>query len=220
MMNGRAEIVSCFDDYQRIMEKQTGRSIRHVHSDNGPELTHSLRRHCESQGIKYTTSVAYSPAQNGKAERAIRTLTTIARCLLLQAGLSRDFWAFAVVHAAHLHNRWLTAGLNRKRTPFEVMWGTRPSYSELAVFGCDAYGWLPPQHRRDKFAARTRPGKYIGRSPIQSAHRLWDPIKREVFTCAHASTRGTTVAAARVFPARTRVAARRGGAKRAFGRVG
>ncbi|GJP50347.1 hypothetical protein CLOM_g9474 [Closterium sp. NIES-68] len=55
----------------------------------------------------------YSPAMNGIAERANRTLTETARGLLIEAGLPNYFWPDAVRHACVAKNTALTHGEQR-----------------------------------------------------------------------------------------------------------
>ncbi|GJP74091.1 hypothetical protein CLOP_g4730 [Closterium sp. NIES-67] len=46
----------------------------------------------KKQGIRHSLTMPYSPAMNGIAERANRTLTETARGLLIEAGLPNYFW--------------------------------------------------------------------------------------------------------------------------------
>ena len=68
-----------------------------------------------------------------------RTLLEKVRCMLSNAGLSKQFWAEAVMYASHLINRLPSAALNGK-TPLEVLSG-KPinDYDTLHVFGSTAY---------------------------------------------------------------------------------
>ncbi|CAI7805430.1 unnamed protein product [Closterium sp. NIES-53] len=64
-----------------------GRPIARLHSDGGGKffnhsLSLSLSSYCSSHGIRQTSTLPHSPKQNGVAERRIRTLMEIIRCLL------------------------------------------------------------------------------------------------------------------------------------------
>nr|GFA28890.1 retrovirus-related Pol polyprotein from transposon TNT 1-94 [Tanacetum cinerariifolium] len=100
--------------------------IDYVHSD----LWGSSQ--VESLGGKRT------PQQNGLAEHMNRTLMDKVRCLLIQSGLPKTFWAEATCTAAYLINRSPATAIEKK-THME-MWSGHPSdYGMLRTFGCVAY---------------------------------------------------------------------------------
>jgi hypothetical protein len=83
-------------------------------------------------------SCPYSSAQNGKAERIIRTLNDCVHSLLIHAGMPFPLWAEALSTATYLLNRrpcHATAPI----TPFERLLGAPLSYNHLRVFGCLCY---------------------------------------------------------------------------------
>nr|GEU77026.1 hypothetical protein [Tanacetum cinerariifolium] len=127
--------------------------IDYVHSDLwGPSQVESLggkryflsivddysRRLCIESGIARHLTVVGTPQQNGLAERMNRTLMNKVRCLLIQYGLPKTFWAEATCTAAYLINRSPSTAIEKK-TPME-MWSGHPSdYEMLRTFGCVAY---------------------------------------------------------------------------------
>ena len=68
--------------------------VKKVRTDRGTEYF-MFTRWCESQGILHERSVAYTPQQNGRAERFNRTITQQARATLLEAGVALKFWVEA-----------------------------------------------------------------------------------------------------------------------------
>jgi transposase InsO family protein len=96
-MKTKAEVLSCFQKWQRHVECQTGRKIRKFRSDNGGEyLTNEFAKHLSESGIKHETTVPYTPQQNGVAERIYRTLLDFTRSMLNNTGCGKEFWAEAV----------------------------------------------------------------------------------------------------------------------------
>ncbi|KAL0332845.1 UNVERIFIED_CONTAM: Retrovirus-related Pol polyprotein from transposon TNT 1-94 [Sesamum calycinum] len=69
---------------------------------------------CEEHEIQRHFSVRKTPQQNGVAERMNRSLTERARCLRLNVGLPKNFWAGAVSMACYLINRSPRASLGTK----------------------------------------------------------------------------------------------------------
>ena len=55
--------------------------------------------------IKHQTSAPHSPHQNGTAERAWRTLFDMARCMLIESGLPKCLWTYAVMCSLYTRNR-------------------------------------------------------------------------------------------------------------------
>ncbi|GKF70724.1 retrovirus-related pol polyprotein from transposon TNT 1-94 [Tanacetum coccineum] len=86
------------------------------------------------------------PQQNRVAERMNRTLIDKVRCLLIQSGLPKSFWAEVTCTVAYLINR-SPSRVIEKKTPME-MWSGHPSYYEmLRIFGYVAY---PQDKQGDK----------------------------------------------------------------------
>jgi transposase InsO family protein len=58
-----------------MLERQTGRQVKTVRTDRGSEyLNKELTAYFTSKGIHHQLSAAYTPQQNGSAERLNRTL--------------------------------------------------------------------------------------------------------------------------------------------------
>jgi len=67
-LKSKGEVINAFKEYKSMVEKQTGKRIKFVQSDNGTEY-----RNCEFDdflsGIKRQLTVPYASEQNGIAER-------------------------------------------------------------------------------------------------------------------------------------------------------
>ena len=107
--------------------------------DNGLEFVlEQFNEFCRKRGIKRHRTMAYTPQQNGLAERMNRTLLEHVRCMLLGAGLSKSFWGEAVSTTTYLINRCPSTWIDLK-THMEV-WSGRPiDYSNLKVFRALAF---------------------------------------------------------------------------------
>lgn len=90
-----------------------------------------------AQGIVYKLTVTYTPEQNGPSERLNRSLTIIARSILLATKLPARFWGFAVQTAYYLRNRMLIRPEGKSLE--EAFTGHKPSTRHLRTFGCIAY---------------------------------------------------------------------------------
>ncbi|GJX41366.1 retrovirus-related pol polyprotein from transposon TNT 1-94 [Tanacetum coccineum] len=128
-----------FKEWKQLVENQTGRTVKKLRTDNGLEFCNrEFEQLCIESGIARHLTVAGMPQQNGVAERMNRTLMDKVRCLLIQSGLPKTFWAEATCTAAYLINRSPSRAIEKK-TPME-MWSGHPSdYGMLRIFGCVAY---------------------------------------------------------------------------------
>ncbi|KAG2869783.1 hypothetical protein PC114_g27686 [Phytophthora cactorum] len=110
----------------------------------------------EDEGIEQQTTVPYAHQTNGTAERAIRTIVTIGRSMLHHAKLDKRFWAEAAMTAIYVKNRLPSPKIEHK-TPFEIVYKSKPSVKHMRVFGCRTY-ILTPKEKRLKWDPKARTG--------------------------------------------------------------
>jgi hypothetical protein len=67
-------------------------------------LDTEIREWLTERGIKHTIFAAHTPEYNRVAERAIQTIVSMARCLLIASGLFQQFWAEAVWIVVIIYN--------------------------------------------------------------------------------------------------------------------
>ena len=99
--------------------------------------------------------------QNGRAERAIRTIMEKAQTLRFTACLPKSYWEFCIEHSVHLHNLTPIARLDWQ-TPHNELKNEQPDVTTLRVFGCAAYVFIPEEKRANKLAPRSELMTYIG----------------------------------------------------------
>ena len=124
-LKSKSEVSEAFIDFKNEVENQTGLTMKRFWSVNGTEFVNekmkSLFKKC---GIIHQRSVAYTPQQNGKAERANRTIVERARSMLVDAGLPKTFWAEAAYTTVYLINRSPTK--SQALTPGEAWSNKKP----------------------------------------------------------------------------------------------
>ncbi|CAI7799999.1 unnamed protein product [Closterium sp. NIES-54] len=92
-----------------MVERQQDRLVKAIRTDRGGEfLSKEFSLWLKKNGIRHSLTRPYSPAMNGIAERANRTITETARGLLIEARLPEYFWPDAVRSACVAKNRALT----------------------------------------------------------------------------------------------------------------
>mmetsp|Transcript_15060 Transcript_15060/g.36762 ORF Transcript_15060/g.36762 Transcript_15060/m.36762 type:complete len:970 (-) Transcript_15060:1237-4146(-) len=155
-------------------------TIRRQHADNHPFNSTSFKADIEAHKQSIDFSGVGAHHQNGAAERAIKTITTWARAMLLHQMLhwpdeaDHKLWPFAMDHAVYLWNH-----LPREDTlqaPIELMSGSKLNHHEwfprLHVWGAPVYVLDPKLQdgkKIPKWDARARRGMYLGVSPVHSS---------------------------------------------------
>jgi hypothetical protein len=169
LMKQKSEVFSKFKEFMAMAQNVFDKKIKTLRTDNGGEyLSTELRLFMKTKGIQYQTTVAYTPQQNGVAERMNRTLMETVRCQLFGAKLRQRYWDFAVLCAAYVRNRCWTNNLKLK-SPYEVLHGKTPNLAHLRVFGCTCYVQVPEEKRR-KLDARAVKCLFLGYSSSSKAY--------------------------------------------------
>ncbi|KAK1609128.1 hypothetical protein QYE76_032801 [Lolium multiflorum] len=129
------ETQQIFIDFATEVQRQHNLTILAIRSDNGSEFkNYTLNDFLSDEGIIHQYSAAYTPQQNGVAERKNQTLMYMARSMLFEYKSRYDFWAEAISTACHSSNRlYHRKGLNK--TPYEILTGHNPNISYFRVFG-------------------------------------------------------------------------------------
>ena len=173
LMLEKSEVSTLLKNFCTMSEKQFGRSVKMIRTDNGTEfmVLKSFFRNKGSYIIHHTSCVDTSQ-QNGRVERKHMHILNVARACLFQARLPVDFWGENILVAAHIINRTPTPVLNGK-TPYELLHGKPPVYDLLRVFGSLCYAqWRP--RSKDKFAERSRKCIFVGYLFGKKAWRMYD----------------------------------------------
>ncbi|RVW26889.1 Retrovirus-related Pol polyprotein from transposon TNT 1-94 [Vitis vinifera] len=168
-LKAKDEVFGKFKEWKTMVEKRTGKVVKTLRTDNGLEFCNKdFDEFCRKEGIVRHRTVRHTPQQNGVAERMNQTLVQRARCMRIDAGLSKKFWAEAVNTAAYLVNRSPSTAIDFK-TPQEVWSGKPSNYSGLKIFGCPAYA-----HVSDgKLEPRAMKCIFLGYATGVKGYRLW-----------------------------------------------
>jgi transposase InsO family protein len=135
--------------------------LKKLRSDRGGEYTsNEFQDFCANLGMERQLTVAYSPQQNGVAERRNRTICEMTRSILTEKEMPVILWAEVVSIAVYLQNRCFTTSVTRK-TPFEAFTGRKPGVKHLKVFGCRCYTHVPSSMRQ-KFDSKAGKEVFVG----------------------------------------------------------
>ena len=181
----KSEALDCLMRYKSSAERHTNQILAklHVHeyrngtncegdeiklkilrSGNGGEyLSNKFKQYLQGNGIKHELTVAYTPQQNGLAERMKRTLLDLVRSMLHHMNIEKRFWAEALATAVYIRNRVTSRSRPAKTTPHHLWHGEPPNLSHARVFGAQCWCVIP-KSKVKKLDARAREGVMMGYS--------------------------------------------------------
>lgn len=140
-----------------------------MRTDNGLEFCNKMfDEFCADKGIQRHRTCAYTPQQNGIAERMNQTIMEKVRSMLSDSGLPKRFWAEATHTAVLLINKTPSSALNFD-IPDKKWHGNAPVYSYLRRFGCVTF-----VHTDDgKLSPRAKKGVLVGYPTGINGYKVW-----------------------------------------------
>ncbi|KAJ0445166.1 putative RNA-directed DNA polymerase [Helianthus annuus] len=136
LLRNKMEVFENVESFYELVLTQFKKRVKVFRSDNGTEFVNNkMDNFCKSKGIIHQTSCSYTPQQNGVVERKHRHLLNLTRSLLFQSGVPLNFWSDCVLTAVYIINR-LPSSVLLGKSPYELMFGFRPSLTHLRIFGC------------------------------------------------------------------------------------
>ncbi|GKB85257.1 putative RNA-directed DNA polymerase [Tanacetum coccineum] len=179
MLKSKTEVGDYIESFLKLILTQFSKKVKVVRSDNGTEFVNNhLTSLFSNLGIIHQTSCAYTPQQNGIAERKHRHLLNVARSLMFQGGIPLYMWPECVLTAVYLINR-LPSSVLSGVSPYFIVYGKNPSLSHIRSFGCLCYSTV--LNSNDKFCARSEKCVLIGFSTTKKAYKLYSLENKNVF---------------------------------------
>ena len=172
------QVFDCFKLFHKTVERETGKTLKCIRTDNGGEYIGKFDSYCKDNGIRHERSVPKSPQLNGVAERMNRTLIEKIRCMLSHANLTRSLWGEAMVSAVQVINLSPSSALNGE-VPEKLWSGKDKSYNHLRVFGCKAFMHIQSDER-SKLDSKSKVCIYLSAGDDKFGYKLYDPIHKKV----------------------------------------
>ena len=135
ILKSKGDAAEAFKDFDRKFHNMHQRHITLLHSDGALEyFPKAVDSYCRTYGISQDSSSPYTPEQNGRAERANRTVLEGISALLFDSNLSWEYWGYAAQTFVYLKNRSPHQKLPRS-TPYTEWFQKLPNLSHIRVFG-------------------------------------------------------------------------------------
>ena len=109
----------------------------------------------------------------------------MARTILLESSLSKDFWAKVVNTACYIQNHVFLRPI-LKKNPYELWKGRKSNISYFHVFGSECF-ILNTKDKLLKFDPKSDPGIFLGYSSISKAYRVYNKRTQIVEETIHIS---------------------------------
>lgn len=180
-LKSKNEVFNHFRNYVKRVYLETGRKINTLRTDNGLEFVNSeMKTFMKDEGIEHQTTVPYTPEQNGKAEREMRTIVEAARTMLLAKNFPKSLWAEAVNTAVHVLNRTMRSD-EKDNSPYQVWFNKDINLNYLKIFGTKCHVHVPKQNRK-KWDAKSKEGYFVGYDGCTKGYRIWFPDTKKIET--------------------------------------
>ncbi|KAG7550979.1 GAG-pre-integrase domain [Arabidopsis thaliana x Arabidopsis arenosa] len=177
----KSEAFSHFKLFKSKVETETGKKIKCLRTDRGGEYTsHEFENYCKEQGIRRHLTTAYTPQQNGIAERKNRTVMNMVRSMISARKVPKFLWHEAVNWTFYVLNRCPTVAV-KEITPQEAWNGIKPSVEHFRVWGSLAHVHIPVE-KRGKLDDKSTTCIFLGFSEESKGYRLYNPKTSKIMT--------------------------------------
>ena len=164
-------------NYINLVENQLNLTVKVVRSDRGGEFSAgTLESYFLDKGIEHHEVPPAAHAQNGRVERAHRTILDSVRTLLFDSSLPDRFWAEAANYAVYTGNRCPSGP--SKDIPEDLWRQYSVVHDHLQPFGALVY--FRDHVESDKLHRRYRPGRLLSYIEGTRNYRIWDSERSKV----------------------------------------
>ncbi|MBW0555671.1 hypothetical protein O181_095386 [Austropuccinia psidii MF-1] len=155
----------------------TNNSIKILQSDNGAKFKNNvIDQFLISKGIIHELTMPYEHHQNGRIEQTNRTVSEMARTMLIASNLPSYLWPWAFRHAAWIYN--CTLHTDNIKTPFELLGNWKPSLEMLRVFGATSF--IHDDTFKKDLSARALTGYHLGIAEDSKGWLFWIPGRKSI----------------------------------------
>jgi hypothetical protein len=147
---------------RKLLERITHKSICERHADGAGENTANLLiKAAEEAGITVTRTTTENHRQNTLIERWFRSALDAFRAQRAETGIPANLWAEGIQLFCYLYN--CTDHDGDGITPYEYLYGRKPTVADFRVPFCLAYARILPGNRTNgKFGLQAVKGRLIG----------------------------------------------------------
>ena len=178
-LKNKSEVKEKIENFLPLAKNVTGNKIVTIRTDNGTEFVNQeVSKLCEKRGIHHEKTCVYTPQQNGRAEREMRTIVEAVRTMLNSKDLDKVFWAEAVNTVVFTLNR-AGSSPQKDKTPYKAWCNKDCDLKIFKEFGTKVGVHIPKEKRR-KLDPKSETGVFVGYSEEVKGYRIYLPHKEDV----------------------------------------
>lgn len=189
-VRAKSDVGSALKQIVTRTELQSKRPVKKIVTDNGSEYVNlALSSWLDERGIVHETSAQYTPEQNGRAERANRTIiegirTLLHSCKFTDDHMKQQSWAEAANTVVYTTNLLLSPR-SKEKTRFELFTGKKPDVAHLRTFGQRAMVRIPDSQRSGKYSEKAVECFFLGYTDRRNTYRLFtkDTVEPVTISC-------------------------------------
>ena len=167
-----------------MIETQFSKPIKVFRFDNAQEYkAHEFTSILHQFGTIPHSFYAGTSQQNGKTERKLRHILDVVHATTIVASTPTQFWGEAALTSVYTINR-CPSSIVQNQTPYDLLFGSSPSYDSLRVFGC-VYFILLQDHERNILQSRSLLCCFLGYGIGKKCYRCYDPISKRLRVSRH-----------------------------------
>ena len=183
-LKSKDEAFKNLENFIKLVENQFERRVKILRSDHGTEIKNKVTKEfIENLGIFHSKSSTYTPQQNGRVEREMRTVVESARSVIHAKDLDVKLWAEAVNYVVFTLNQTGTSTVDSK-SPAELWFGRKMNVSKLKTFGCICYVYIEDD-KRGKIAKKSVEGIFVGYDLDSPGFRAFVVSKNDVVSSSN-----------------------------------
>lgn len=141
-------VILTLDVWLRVVERQIDQVLLIIRTDNASEF-HALKPWC-SDRIELEFIEPDTPAQNGVTEQFNKFILEVMRALLIDSGVSKYQWKYAVSTANYIQNQTTVVSEDGvEKTPHEMWYGHPPDLTHMRKWGCQVLYYSKSEGKLD-----------------------------------------------------------------------
>ena len=184
LFKNRSELYQIYRDFTEMIETRFSKPIKVFGFDKAQEYkAHEFTSIIHQFGTVPHSSCAGTSQQNGRAERKLHHILDVVRATTIAASTSSQFWGEATLTVVYSINRY-PSPIVQNQTPYDLLFGSSPSYDLLRVFGCVCFVLLQ-DHEIKKLQSRSRLCCLLKYGIGQKGYRCYDPISKSLLVSRH-----------------------------------
>jgi IS30 family transposase len=171
-MQKKDQTFSKFCEFKALVEKESGKQVKSLRSDNGGEyISNEFKDFYSREGIQREIIMPHNPQQNGVTERKNRMIVGATRAMLHDQGLLMHLWVEACNTAVYVQNCCPHRVLGMS-TPEEAFTGKKPDVSHLKKFGSSVFVHMNKDARK-KLESTAEVGIFVGYTETPHNYRVY-----------------------------------------------